>query len=48
MDSLTAIVQNCFELDHYEQGNLFLFCGRWTDQIKGILYEGDRFLFLDK
>lgn len=48
IDSLAAIVQNCFELDPYEQGNLFLFCGRRTDRIKGLLYEGDGFLLLYK
>ena len=48
IDSLALIVKNGFNLDPYEEGNLFLFCGRRTDRIKGLLYEGDGFLLLTK
>lgn len=48
IDSLAAIVANNFRLDPFEEGNLFLFCGRRTDRIKGLLYEGDGFLLLYK
>lgn len=48
IDSLTMMIKNNFKLDPYEEGNLFLFCGRRTDRIKGLLYEGDGFLLLYK
>jgi transposase len=40
IDGLAAIVQQEFHLDPFEEGNLFLFCGRRTDRIKALLYEG--------
>lgn len=48
MDTLAAMIKNDFHLDPYEEGNLFLFCGRRTDRIKALLYEGDGFLLLYK
>lgn len=48
IDGLAAIVQQEFHLDPFEEGNLFLFCGRRTDRIKALLYEGDGFLLLYK
>lgn len=48
IDTLALIVKNQFQLDPYEEGNLFLFCGRRTDRIKGLLYEGDGWLLLYK
>jgi len=47
IDGLAGIVQNEFELDPF-QNTLFLFCGRRTDRIKGLLWEGDGFLLLYK
>jgi transposase len=32
----------------YNQGTLFLFCGRKSDRIKGLLWMGDGFLLLYK
>ncbi len=47
IDGLAGIVENEFKLDPF--GNtLFLFCGRRTDRIKGLLWEGDGFLLLYK
>ena len=47
IDGLCSLVQ-----EHYEKElrtyDLFLFCGRRTDRIKGILWEGDGFLLLYK
>jgi transposase len=47
IDGLAGIVQNTFKLDPF-QNILFLFCGRRTDRIKGLLWEGDGFLLLYK
>ena len=47
IDGLCSLVQ-----EHYGKElrthDLFLFCGRRTDRIKGILWEGDGFLLLYK
>ncbi len=48
IDSLVALVRNEFHLDPFEEGTMFLFCGRRTDRIKALLYEGDGFLLLYK
>lgn len=47
IDRLAALVQSSFKLDPY-QNSLFPFCGRRTDRIKGLLWEGDGFLLLYK
>lgn len=48
VDGLANEIQNVFQLDPYDEGTLFLFCGRSTSKIKGLLWEGDGFLFLYK
>ena len=48
MEGLAAIVKHQFNLDPYDKGVLFLFCGRRSDRIKGLLWEGDGFLLLYK
>lgn len=47
IDSLAAIVQDQFRLDPFQTA-IFLFCGRRTDRIKALLWEGDGFLLLYK
>lgn len=47
IDGLAGIVQNEFQLDPF-QNILFLFCGRRTDRIKALLWEGDGFLLAYK
>ena len=37
-----------FSLDPYDKNTLFLFCGRRSDRIKALLWEGDGFLLLYK
>ena len=48
IDGLASIVKFNFQLEPYEKDILFLFCGRRSDRIKGLIWEGDRFLLLYK
>ena len=48
IDGLAAAIKNDFHMDPYEQGNIFLFCGRRTDRIKALVYEGDGFVLAYK
>ena len=48
IDGLASIVKFNFQLDPYEKDILFLFCGRRSDRIKGLVWEGDLFLLLYK
>lgn len=48
IDGLTYLVQEEFGLNPMERGTLFLFCGRRTDRIKAVMFEGDGFLLLYK
>lgn len=48
IDGLASHVSQVFGLNPFEPNTLFLFCGRRTDRIKGLLWEGDGFLLLYK
>ena len=48
IDGLVATVTRNFHLDPCEEGSIFLFCGRRSDRIKALVYEGDGFLLLYK
>ena len=48
IDGLARIIRFQFKLDPYDKNTLFLFCGKKTDRIKGLLWEGDGFLLLYK
>ena len=46
VDGLAALIQYRFELDPFDEGTIFLFCGRRSDRIEALLWEGDGFLLL--
>ena len=48
IDGLARVIQDHFSLDPFQKGCLFLFCGRRTDRIKGLVWEGDGWLLLYK
>lgn len=48
IDGLANIIKFQYELDPFQKNVLFLFCGRRTDRIKGLVWEGDGFLLLYK
>ena len=48
IDGLASIVKFNFQMDPYEKDILFLFCGRRSDRMKGLVWEGDGFLLLYK
>ena len=45
---LTAMIQESFGCDPYEKNVIFLFCGRRTDRIKELIFEGDGFCLVYK
>ena len=47
IDGLSALVEQKFKLNPF-QNILFLFCGKRTDRIKGLIWEGDGFLMMYK
>lgn len=44
IDGLATMIRFRFQLDPYDKNTLFLFCGKKTNRIKGLLWEGDGFL----
>ena len=48
IDTLAAIVQHKYQMSVFVPNTLFLFCGRSSTRIKGLLWEGDGFLLLYK
>ena len=44
INGLAQVVGSKYDLNPFEKGTLFLFCGRKTDRIKALLWEGDGFL----
>ena len=48
IDSLSMIIGDRYHQNPFEKGTLFLFCGRRSDRIKGLLWMGDDFLQLYK
>ena len=48
IQGLAQIVCDNYGLNPFERGTLFLFCGRRTDRIKGLLWTGTGYLLLYK
>ena len=48
IDSLAAIIERRYHMHLFVPNTLFLFCGRRSSRIKGLLWEGDGFLLLYK
>ena len=48
IDGLASILYESYSQTPFEPDVLFLFCGRRTDRIKGLIWEGDGFLLLYK
>ena len=48
VDGLASLIQSKYQLSPFDEGTLFLFCGRKSDRIKGLLWEGGGFLLLYK
>ena len=48
IDGLAMIIGDRYNQNPFEKGTLFLFCGRRSDRIKGLLWMGDGFLLLYK
>lgn len=48
IDTLASIITEKTDTGPYEPDTLFLFCGRKTDRVKGLVWESDGFLFLYK
>jgi len=46
INGLAQVVGTKYDLNPFEKGTLFLFCGRRADRIKALLWEGDGFLLL--
>ncbi|MDD3363201.1 MAG: IS66 family insertion sequence element accessory protein TnpB [Hespellia sp.] len=48
IDSLAAIIESKPEKKPFVPNTLYLFCGRRTDRIKGLVWESDGYLLLYK
>lgn len=46
VDGLSTIIGADYDQNPYEKGTLFLFCGKRTDRLKGLLWMGTGFLLL--
>lgn len=46
IDGLASVIKFQFKLDPFQRDILFVFCGKRTDRIKGLVWEGDGFLLL--
>ena len=48
IDGLAMIIGDKYQQNPFEKGTLFLFCGKRSDRLKGLLWMGTGFLLLYK
>lgn len=48
IDGLAMLIYSQFDLNPYDEGSIFLFCGKRCDRLKALIYEGDGFLLMYK
>ena len=48
IDGLAMLISTEFKLNPYDEGSIFLFCGKRNDRIKALVFEGDGFLLMYK
>lgn len=48
INGLSMAIGNTYHQNPFEKGTLFLFCGKRSDRIKGLLWMGDGYLLLYK
>lgn len=48
IDTLAAIIETRYNLPLFVPNTMFLFCGKRTNKIKGLVWEGDGFLLFTK
>lgn len=48
IEGLSQLIEGTYNVSPFEEGTLYLFCGRRGDRIKALLWEGTGFLLLYK
>lgn len=48
IDGLAALIKTQYDLDPFDIDTIFLFCGKRSNRIKALVWEGDGFLLLYK
>lgn len=48
IDRLAAMIKSSLEVDELLPNTIYMFCGRRTDRIKALIWEGDGYLLLYK
>ena len=48
IDGLSILIHSQFDLNPFDEGSIFLFCGKRCDRMKALVYEGNGFLLMYK
>ena len=48
IDGLATLIKSQYNLDPFDKDTIFLFCGKRSNRIKALVWEGDGFLLLYK